>query len=156
MLRSAYRSDKRRPAYVVDSGASLPAPVHVVCNDPATSCLRPTPATLVASDELGIRCGSTMVTTTFSANLLDYFSNGTQHYWVPLAPATTIDGGVSASANVGAFWTGISGLANPGWMVSQSGGLNRASTFATSYLDPSYNYCNASPNASSPISLSYR
>jgi len=130
---------------------------QVVCSDPASSCLRPpSVSALSAAADLGIRCGSTMVKAAMNADLLDYFANGNQQYWIPLAPTATIDGSLSSSASISGFWAGISGSANPGWYVGETGGLNRPATFATSYLDPSYDYCNASADSSSAISLSYR
>jgi len=130
---------------------------QVVCSDPASSCLRPPSiSALSAAAELGIRCGSTMVKAAMNADLLTYFASGIQSNWVSLAPTTTIDGSLSSSADISGFWTGASGAANPGWMVSESGGTNRPTTFATSYIDASYDYCNASADSISDISLSYR
>ncbi len=130
---------------------------QIVCSDPASQCLRPpSVSTLSAASELGIRCGDTMIKAAMNADLLDYFTNGNQQQWIPLAPTETIDGTLSSTANISGFWAGTAGSANPGWMVSESGGLNRPSTFATSYPDQSYDYCNAAVDSSSDISLSYR
>jgi hypothetical protein len=128
----------------------------VNCADPKTRCLRPLPGVVDDSFTLAVRCGSTMFSTPMQSGLVDYFHAGTQGYWITLSSTTVIDGSLVGS--VEAFWTGISGTANPGWMVGpEDGALSTASsTFATAYIDSQYDYCNGSSDTSSSISLLYR
>jgi hypothetical protein len=128
----------------------------VNCTSPASQCMRPLPNTVDTSYGLGIRCDTTMISAAMNSDLVDYFQNGTQHQWVTLSGTSIIDG--SLDADIEAFWTGTEGLANPGWMVGQDGTVspNPSTTFASSYLDPAFDYCNATPDMSSTIHLFYR
>ena len=123
------------------------------CSQPASECLRLPPSSLASNAQLGVRCGSTMLSFPMSTALVDYFVSGTQANWQSLGPPTVEDGSYGGDATVSAeFFTGSGALAL-GWMVSMDA-AGTGGIFAGS--SPLNAFCNGAADTSSAVYLFYR
>jgi hypothetical protein len=120
------------------------------CTDPATRCLRRTPASFTSGD-FAVACGGAMFKFAGTTATRDYFASGTQGNWVGVTPSV-IAGTIAKSPNT--VFTGSGSNYGVIFAHGQLGGIN---TFASSHATTAnFDYCNGVADQASVFRIFYR
>jgi hypothetical protein len=120
------------------------------CTDPATRCLRRTPASF-SSGDFAVACGGAMFKFAGTTATRDYFASGTQGNWVSVTP-TVIAGTIAQSPN-----TVFTGSGTNYGVIFAQGQLAGINTFASSHATvATFDYCNGVADQASVFRIFYR